>query len=128
MPLRDGTGPPDGGRLGGRGLGWCRDLVQKPGARNTLWSAALISIGAVIVKDLSQPNSNLRRIFHLVVDRISGYMEKSLGSGKDSFLIHSRTVDPAEMIEVHRDRPAEDNRDTRGTQIDSQTQVDESEQ
>ncbi len=126
MPLRDGLGPPNGGPRGGRGLGWCRDLVQKPAARNTIWSAALISVGAAIVRDLSQPNSNLRRIFHTVADRISGRLEKSLGSGTSSVRIDSRTADRADMIEVPRDSTADDGDNNRGNQIKSQSQLDHS--
>ncbi|MFH0883351.1 MAG: hypothetical protein V2A56_10225 [bacterium] len=117
MPLRDGLGPPNGGPREGRRLGWCRSLVRKPAARNTLWSAALISLGAAIVKDLSHPNSNLRRIFHTVVDRISGHMEKTLGGGRSSVRIDSRTVDRADRIEVPVGRPTDDDEGTRGMEI-----------
>ncbi|RQV97737.1 hypothetical protein EH220_04455 [bacterium] len=85
MPLKDGTGPPDGGPQTGRRLGWCsRPFRQFSGTNSARSSGAriftnvILPLGGAVLTDLMRPNSTIRRITGEIIRRLNERRQRLL--------------------------------------------------
>ncbi len=60
MPRRDGTGPDGLGPATGRGLG--RRYRGRRLSKGSIWSTIFTAIAGTIIKDLSGPNSKIKKL------------------------------------------------------------------
>ena len=60
MPRGNGTGPDGVGPATGRGLGRC--FRNRKLSKGSIWGTIITAITGVVIKDLSSPNSRIKKI------------------------------------------------------------------